>query len=66
MKPTDAELREAHRAARLSIPLEKAMQYPALAICLTKTAEVIAKRHKSKSNFNARPDLKKLAAGDTD
>ena len=64
MKPTDAELREAHRAARLSIPLEKAMQYPALAICLTKTAEILAKRHRP--NASSRPDLKKLAAGDTD
>lgn len=65
MKPTDAELREAHRAARLSMPFETAMQYPALAICLNKTAEVIAKRRRQ-ATASARPDIKKLAAGDTD
>lgn len=63
MKPSIADLQEAARRSRLTIPLDVAMQSPALAYCLTKTALIIARRRKTTP---PKPDLKKLAAGDID
>ncbi|ETF00950.1 hypothetical protein W822_20120 [Advenella kashmirensis W13003] len=63
MKPSIADLQEAARRSRLTIPLEVAMQSPALAYCLNKTALIIAKR---RTSTPPKPDFKRLAAGDID
>lgn len=63
MKPSIADLQEAARRSKLTIPLDVAMQSPALAYCLTKTALIIAKRRNTTPPLR---DFKKLAAGDFD
>lgn len=64
MKPTRTDLIEAARLSRLTLPLDIALSIPALAYCLNKTAQCVAKRRYLKTN--QRPDFKKLAAGDPD
>lgn len=64
MKPSRVDLVEAARLARLTIPIDVALSIPALAYCLNQTAMTVAK--KRLSTQPARPDFKKLAAGDSD
>lgn len=42
--PTDAQLREAHASTRLSVPFERAMQVPALAMAIANVAEARLRR----------------------
>jgi len=64
MKASVADLQEAARQSRLTIPLEVAMQCPVLAYCLNKTALIAAKRRSTTPP--SKPDFKRLAAGDID
>lgn len=62
MNPTRADLIEAARLAKLTVPIDVALSMPALAYCLNQTAIRIAK--KRLSTKPVRPDFKKRAAGD--
>lgn len=64
MKPTRTDFVEAARLARLTIPLDAALSIPALAYCLNKTAQCVARRRYLKTK--QKPDFKKLAAGDSE
>ena len=62
--PDRSALQEALKAARLHMPLDIALQSPALRIALRNTAHAMAMR---KAAQRAKPlDHKKLAAGDID
>lgn len=64
MNPTRADLLEAARLARLTIPVDVALSIPALAYCLKQTALCVAKRRNT--NPHPKTDFKKLSAGDLD
>lgn len=63
--PSRAQLQEALHAARLSMPLDVALQSPTLRITLTNTAHALAAR-KAMRVHKPVIDHKRLAAGDVD
>lgn len=63
--PSRAQLQEALNAAHLNMPLDVALQSPALRIALRNTAHALATR-KAKQQRTPAIDHKRLAAGDID